>query len=256
MAEREFDAIVIGAGPAGEVAAGRMADGGLDVALVEPELVGGECSFWACMPSKALLRPAALLAEVGRVPGLPVEEGGSLDAARVIERRNEVVHDYDDSAQLPWLEDRGIALVRARGALDGERRVLAGPDAIVGWLAAVAAAVAVVDGQRRVGQAQRGRRGDVRQGAGTLAGRVAGVVGHRVRRRVDDQDTSRPGGGHDGIHARGQRSEAAGGGAAPVIVPHVAQQQRRRRRRHPVGQRHRFPRAAGKRSDLAAQAEM
>lgn len=131
MAEREFDAIVIGAGPAGEVAAGRMADGGLDVALVEPELVGGECSFWACMPSKALLRPAALLAEVGRVPGLPVEEGGSLDAARVIERRNEVVHDYDDSAQLPWLEDRGIALVRARGALDGERRVRAGDEVLV-----------------------------------------------------------------------------------------------------------------------------
>jgi pyruvate/2-oxoglutarate dehydrogenase complex dihydrolipoamide dehydrogenase (E3) component len=131
MAEREFDAIVIGAGPAGEVAAGRMADGGLDVALVEPELVGGECSFWACMPSKALLRPAALLAEVGRVPGLPVEEGGSLDAARVIERRNEVVHDYDDSAQLPWLEDRGIALVRTRGALDGERRVRAGDDVLL-----------------------------------------------------------------------------------------------------------------------------
>ena len=73
MAEREFDAVVIGAGPAGEVIAGRLADADLDVALVEPELVGGECSFWACMPSKALLRPAELLAEVRRVPGLPVD---------------------------------------------------------------------------------------------------------------------------------------------------------------------------------------
>ena len=81
MAEREFDAIVIGAGPAGEVAAGRIADGGLEVALVEPELVGGECSFWACMPSKALLRPAELLAEVRRVPGLPVDADGELDAS-------------------------------------------------------------------------------------------------------------------------------------------------------------------------------
>ena len=68
MAEREFDAIVLGAGPAGEVAAGRLAEAGLKVAIVERELVGGECSYWACMPSKALLRPGELLAEVRRQP--------------------------------------------------------------------------------------------------------------------------------------------------------------------------------------------
>ena len=82
MSVREFDAIVVGAGPAGEVAAGRLADGGLDVALVEPELVGGECSYWACMPSKALLRPAELLGEVERVPGLPASSASSPVATR------------------------------------------------------------------------------------------------------------------------------------------------------------------------------
>src|SRR5882757_2903785 len=110
MSENSFEAIVLGAGPAGEVCAGRLADAGWKVAIVERELVGGECSYYACMPSKALLRPAGVLTEARRVPGVPVEEDSKLDPAAVLARRDEVIHDRDDSVQLPWLEERGIEL--------------------------------------------------------------------------------------------------------------------------------------------------
>jgi dihydrolipoamide dehydrogenase len=131
MSERIFDVVVIGAGPAGEVAAGRLGEAGLKVALVEERLVGGECSFWACMPSKALLRPAQALAEARRVPGAAEAITGELDVEAVLHRRDEVIHDLDDSSQLPWLEERGIALVRGHGRLDGERRVRVGDDVLV-----------------------------------------------------------------------------------------------------------------------------
>jgi dihydrolipoamide dehydrogenase len=130
MSERTFDVIVLGAGPAGEVAAGRLAAGGLSVAIVEQELVGGECSYWACMPSKALLRPAQALGEAQRVPGAAQGATGSVDATAVLARRDEVVHDFHDDAQVTWLEDQGIALVRGHGRLDGERRVVVGDEVL------------------------------------------------------------------------------------------------------------------------------
>jgi pyruvate/2-oxoglutarate dehydrogenase complex dihydrolipoamide dehydrogenase (E3) component len=128
MRERSFDVVVVGGGPAGEVCAGNLGQAGLTVALVENHLIGGECSYYGCMPSKALLRPAEALAEARRVPGAAEAATGELDVAAVLGRRDEIVHGLDDSDQLPWLAERNVTVVRGHGRLDGERRVLVGEE--------------------------------------------------------------------------------------------------------------------------------
>lgn len=136
--ERSYDAIVLGAGPAGEVCAGRLADAGWKVAIVERDLIGGECSYYACMPSKALLRPADVLAEAKRIPGVPTGHG-ELEPELVLSRRDEVIHDRDDSGQLPWLEEREIDLIRGSARFEGERRVAVGEETLVAGKATVVA---------------------------------------------------------------------------------------------------------------------
>src|SRR6187549_2591903 len=123
MTETEFDLIVIGGGAVAENVADRAVQGGLTAVLIESELVGGECSYWACMPSKALLRSGAVLRAAKAVDGAKQAVTGDLDVAAVLARRTSFTHDWDDTSQVEWVESAGIDLLRGFGRLTGVRQV-------------------------------------------------------------------------------------------------------------------------------------
>ncbi|MGW6143910.1 dihydrolipoyl dehydrogenase family protein [Streptomyces sp. NPDC055144] len=146
--ENTYDVVVLGAGPVGENVADRARAAGLSTAVVESELVGGECSYWACMPSKALLRPVIAQADARRLPGLRESVQGPLDAPAVLARRDEYTSHWKDDGQVSWLEAIGADLYRGKGRLAGPRRVtVTGPDGTEHVLTA-RHAVAVCTGTR------------------------------------------------------------------------------------------------------------
>ncbi|MDQ3890061.1 MAG: NAD(P)/FAD-dependent oxidoreductase [Actinomycetota bacterium] len=122
MSER-FDAIVLGAGPGGEAAVNALLRGGATVAMVERELIGGECSHWACVPTKTLLRPPEVLGEARRAPGVGEPR---LDFAPLAAYRDYMVSYYDDAKQIAGYEQRGVTVVKGEGRLDGPGRVRVG----------------------------------------------------------------------------------------------------------------------------------
>ncbi|MFY9712147.1 MAG: NAD(P)/FAD-dependent oxidoreductase [Microbacterium sp.] len=123
MATDEYDLIILGGGPVGENVADRAVQAGLTAIIVESELVGGECSYWACMPSKALLRPAQALRAAQRVGGAAEAVKGTLDVQAVLARRDGFASNWSDAGQVEWLDSAGIDLARGHGRLTGEREV-------------------------------------------------------------------------------------------------------------------------------------
>jgi len=137
-----YDVVIIGAGAVAENVADRAVQGGLSAVLIESELVGGECSYWACMPSKALIRSGSALRAARRVRGAQEAVSGDIDVAAVLARRTSFTNNWDDSGQVKWVEKAGIALVRGHGRLTGVKTVeVTGDDGAVTELSATHAVV-------------------------------------------------------------------------------------------------------------------
>lgn len=148
--ENTYDVVVLGAGPVGENVVDRVRAAGLSAAVVESELIGGECSYWACMPSKALLRPALARSDARKVAGLRESVYGPLDALEIFGHRDEVVGHWKDDGQVEWLDSIGARVFRGHGRLLGPRRVaVTGPEGDEHVLTA-RHAVAVCTGSRAV----------------------------------------------------------------------------------------------------------
>ncbi len=252
------DVVVVGAGAAGENVADRAVRGGLSVAIVERDLVGGECSYWACMPTKALLRDGAALRAVRALAGASGAVTGDLDVAAVLARRDRFASDWHDDGQVSWLEGAGITLVRGRGRLTAPRAVsVTGPDGAVATLTA-RHAVVIATGSRAAlppspdswkhargpaGKPWRPRRS--RDGWPSSAPGRRRRDGHRLQRPGRSRHPPRSGRGaaQRGALRRGARHGGAArprGGRHDRGRPRRGQpRQRRRRAHHPGGRRHR-----------------
>ncbi|MET9514685.1 NAD(P)/FAD-dependent oxidoreductase [Streptomyces sp. NPDC002994] len=145
-----YDVVVVGAGPVGENVADRTRAAGLTTAVVENELIGGECSYWACMPSKALLRPVTARADARRVPGLRESVRGPLDVAEVFAHRDYYASNWKDDGQVRWLDSIGVDIHRGRGRLAGPRQVTVETPSAERYTLTARHAVVVSTGSRAV----------------------------------------------------------------------------------------------------------
>ena len=151
MTTQTFDVIIIGAGPVGENVADRVVQGGLTAAIVERELIGGECSYWACMPTKALLRDAAALRAVRHLPGASAAGTGELDISAVLRRRDAFASHWKDDGQAEWLDRAGITLFRGEGHIGSPRSVeVVGADGNIQVLTARHAVVIATGSSARI----------------------------------------------------------------------------------------------------------
>jgi len=124
MQEQIYDIIVIGSGPSGRELSLHSTKNGFSVALIESELVGGDCAYWACVPSKALLRPPEALAEARQVEGAKQAAVGNLGVESVLKRRDFYVDNWDDHTLTKMMEEAGVHIIRGHGRLDGRKRVI------------------------------------------------------------------------------------------------------------------------------------